>query len=75
MSACASHSYQEVMLRESYPEGTRDTLACGHLVWSTAEAEESYYRFCPLCVRTRRPPRRRPREGRPPGNPITGGGT
>jgi hypothetical protein len=61
MSACAPAARQEVILREHYSDGLRDTLACGHAVYVTSLREVDH-RLCLLCLRSRRP-RTRPRDG------------
>lgn len=63
MSVCTPHATQEVVLREHYPDGLRDTLACGHVVYTTS-LKEVAQRLCLCCLRSRRPRRHDP-EGRP----------
>jgi hypothetical protein len=48
---------RDVITREEYPDGgTRETLACGHVVYLT-KSSETAMRRCLLCIRsTRRPP-------------------
>ena len=65
MNVCLPHAHQPVVLREHYPDGLRDTLACGHVVY-TASLREVEQRLCLLCLRSRKPRRERGREGRPP---------
>ena len=68
MSVCVpSMAVQAVVLHERYPDGVRDTLACGHVVYSSSLVEHAQRR-CPCCVRSRKPQRRSrsPRGGRPP---------
>jgi len=45
-----------VVLREIYPDGLRDTLSCGHVVYSTS-LQQVEHRLCLLCLRTRKPER------------------
>jgi hypothetical protein len=64
MSVCLPVATRTVVFREVYPDGLRDTLACGHVVYATSLREVSQ-RLCLLCLRSRKP-RSRGREGRPP---------
>lgn len=57
MTVCWPTARQLVVFREHYPDGLRDTLACGHVVYTTA-LREVEHRLCLLCLR--RKPRRRP---------------
>jgi hypothetical protein len=43
---------REVTLREVYPDGLRDTLSCGHVVYTVSKKRVSA-RHCPLCLRRR----------------------
>lgn len=56
-TTCVPIAIQVVVFRERYPDGLRDTLACGHVVYTTAH-EEVDERLCLLCLRTRKPMRR-----------------
>ena len=64
MNVCWPHAHQSVVFREIYPDGLRDTLACGHVVYTTS-LYQAEHRLCLLCLRSRKP-RSRGREGRPP---------
>jgi len=57
VTVCWPTARQLVVFREHYPDGLRDTLACGHVVYTTA-LREVEHRLCLLCLR--RKPRRRP---------------
>lgn len=72
MSTCLpTTAMQEVTFREHYPDGLRDTLACGHVVY-TSSLDEVDQRLCLCCLRTRKPRRRgRRQEGRPQGEERT----
>ena len=51
---------RDVVLREEYPDGgARETLACGHVLYTTRKAGAE--RRCALCMRT---PRRKKKEAR-----------
>jgi len=57
VSVCVPVATQAVVLREHYPDGLRDTLACGHVVYSSS-LKEVDHRLCLFCLRSRRPRRR-----------------
>jgi len=65
MSVCLPVATRTVVFREVYPDGLRDTLACGHVVYATS-LHEVEQRLCLLCLRSRKPRATRRREGRPP---------
>lgn len=67
MSACVPIARREVVLREHYPDGLRDTLACGHVVYVVSLVEVEH-RLCLLCIRSRKP-HRHPQEERPSPHP------
>lgn len=56
MTGCVPISRREVVLRERYPDGLRDTLSCGHVVYVVSLLEVDHRR-CLLCLRTRKPRR------------------
>jgi len=54
VSQCVAVAMQPVVLREEYPDGLRDTLACGHVIYSTY-LDYPDQRLCLLCLRSRKP--------------------
>jgi len=58
VTVCTAVATQPVVLREEYRDGLRDTLACGHVVYSSS-TEQIDERLCLQCLRSRAP-RRRP---------------
>jgi len=57
-TTCVPIATQTVVFREHYPDGLRDTLACGHVVYTTSHAEVDE-RLCLCCLRSRKPNARR----------------
>ena len=50
MSVCLPIATREVVFREHYPDGLRDTLACGHVVYATSLREAKQEWAHALCI-------------------------
>jgi hypothetical protein len=51
VSCAPTRALRAVALREHYPDGLRDTLSCGHVVYVTS-LHEVTRRRCILCLKT-----------------------